>query len=159
MSYSTDDDLYLLFGRDNVRKWADVNNRGDESEIDDRIEWAREEAHDELNARLARSPYQFPLTVAPTRFVKRMEATLACMLLNESRSITDTEEDAGDLKNIAKRVERFIQGIKLGTIQLAGIVPAVAATEVPFAVNDFPDVKMPDEETDAWLDSFWEIGS
>jgi len=154
MSYSSVDDLYNLFGRINIRKWADLDNHGDDDTIDARVAWALEQANDELNSRLARSPYQFPLTGTIPPIVKRVEGYLAAMLLNEGRSITDTDEDVGDLKSIAKRVMAFVNGVKLGTIQITGITPVVAATEIPFAVNDFPQVRFPATE-ETWYDSFY----
>lgn len=147
MSYSTDNDLYLAFGRDNIRGWADVQNNGIQADIDDRIEWAREEAHDELNSRLAAGPYSMPVA-APPRMLIRIEAYLAGILLNESRSITDVEEDAGDLKNFIKRIDKFVNGIKTGAIKLTDVEPVADLTEVPMAVN-YPD---PDKEQDAFPD-------
>lgn len=152
MSYSTDADLDNAFGKINVDKWANADNTLDETEILARREWAREQAHDELNSRLADAPYAFPITGTPPPLLVRIETYLACMLLSESRTITDTDEDPGDLKSIAKRVERFINGIKLGTIKLTGL-EKTAATEAPFVVNDFPQIV--DEDAVSWFDSYY----
>ena len=139
MSYSTSSDLYNLFGKDNVRKWADRNNSRNETEIDATISWALAQAKDELDSKLSDSPYQFPVTGTAPALLKRIEGYLAGLLLNESRSITDTEEDKGDLKMIAKRVDRFINGVKFGTIKLVGVTPSLPVITTPFAVNDFPE--------------------
>ncbi len=61
ITYSTDADIYLAFGETNVQKWADVDNDGVYTSIEARLDWARNEAYDELNSRLSSSPYQFPL--------------------------------------------------------------------------------------------------
>lgn len=141
MSYSTDPDLDLAFGKNNIDHWADVNNNKNRAEILARRAWARDQAKDELDSKLSSSAYQFPLSGPPYPvMLVRMEAYLAAMLLNESRSISETDEDKGDLKWIAKRISSFISGIRLGTIKLAGAVPTIQTTEAPMAINEFPQL-------------------
>jgi phage gp36-like protein len=146
ITYSINDDLYLAFGKENVNQWADVNSNGNPTEISARLDWARVQAKDEIDSKLQNSRYSFPLdltTITAPPLLKRMEAYLACMILSEARSIADKEEgEPGDLRWIAKRFDRFIQGVRLGTIQLGG-VPEIApegGTEAPFVVNDFPQL-------------------
>lgn len=124
MTYSANADVELAFGRSNVRKWADLNNTNLQAEIDDRMEWAREQAYDELNSRLASSRYQFPLagTTFPAILV-RMEAYLAGVLLYESRGVTDVGEDGKAQHALMwhrKRVDEFIRDVHGKRIELLG---------------------------------------
>lgn len=140
MTYCADNDIYLAFGRSNVRKWADVDNNNVVADIEARLLWARTAAYAELNDRLRTSPYQFPLTDEPyPDIVIRMEASLAGVLLYESRGITDTNQVTGaPIHALAwhrKRVEEFCVDLKTRRITL-DVTPPIDVTVVPAVVND-----------------------
>lgn len=122
MTYCTDNDVFLAFGRTNVRKWADLDNTNVQGSIDARMMWAREQAYDELNSRLASSRYHFPLsgTTFPAILV-RMEAYLAGVLLYESRGVTDVGDDGKAQHALMwhrKRVDEFVCDIHAKRIEL-----------------------------------------
>jgi len=91
-TYSTNQDLYLVFGQSNIKKWADVDNDRVYGNIEARLDWARAQAYDEINSKLAESLYQFPLKGPDyPLIIVRMEASLAGVLLYESRGVTDVD--------------------------------------------------------------------
>jgi hypothetical protein len=143
MTYSTDGDLELAFGRTNVRKWADVNNDGVAADVAARLEWAREAAYAELNDRLRKSPYQFPLAEpgsgdAYPATVVRMEAYLAGVLLYESRGVTDVNQVTGQpihaLMWHRRAVDRFVTDLCTRRMTL-DVEPPVETSETPAVVN------------------------
>jgi phage gp36-like protein len=115
-TYSTRADLVLAFGESNLVQWSDLNNGRVYLEIEARIDWARAQAYDELNSRLADSRYQFPLdtTKAIPPLLVRMEAYLAGVLLYESRGVTDVGEDGKAQHALMwhrKRVDEFVRDV------------------------------------------------
>lgn len=142
-TYCTDADMHSTFGKTNVDSWADVENDGLESSIVARKDWARVCAKGYLDARLAGCRYKFPLANPASAPVplRQAEAYYACMLLSESRSITDVEEgDAGDLKWVAKRVEKFVSDVWAGKLTFPGL-PTVTGSPIDNAPThvSFPD--------------------
>ncbi len=136
--YATAADLYITFGKQNVTKWADVNNNNVPDEIDDRIEWALEQASAELDARLKNSPLQFPLEEPGSgesypAIVIRMTCYLAGLLLYESRGVTDAEGDH-QLKWCEKRVDRFVRDVWVRRVSL-GIEVPIETSESPFFIE------------------------
>lgn len=133
-TYSTSNDLYLAFGQENIEKWADLNNNKAPTEIADRLDWARAQAYDELNSRLAQSPYQFPLAGTPPIILTRMEAYLAGVLLYESRGVTDVGTDGKAQHTLMwhrKRVDEFVRDIYARRIALQNVTLRTGAvTEV-----------------------------
>ena len=126
MAYSADTDLYLAFGRTNVRKWADVQNDGLNANITDRIAWAISNADSELDAKLSKSRYQFPLdansNVPP--ILTRMSAYLAGVLLYESRGVTDVGQDGKAQHALMwhrQRVDEFVRDIHGRRLELIGV--------------------------------------
>jgi len=143
MAYSADTDLDLAFGQANVRKWADVNNNGVNTEIVARIAWAIANADDYLNSKLRKSRYQFPLaddSVIPP-ILARMSSYYAGVLLYESRGVTDIGPDGKSVHALTahkQAVDEFIRDIHGRRTELIGVTlrdGAVATiTEAPTMV-------------------------
>lgn len=135
MPYCEDTDIELAFGRENVHKWADVDNDNLDASVTARKLWAREQATAELDARLAASAYQFPLASGDyPAILVRMCAYLAGVLLYESRGVTDVGEDGKATHALMwhrKRVDEFIRDVYGRRIVLIGAeLSASAVTEV-----------------------------
>lgn len=135
MLYCVKNDIYLAFGKSNADKWADLNNNGIQSEVDARYVWAIAQASNELDARLADSPYQFPLddvaTVPP--IVVRMASFLAGVLLYESRGITDIGPMGAPTHHLSwhrKWVYDCIRDIYGRKLELPGAVLAAGSVEI-----------------------------
>lgn len=147
MAYCEATDIDLAFGQTNVRKWADVNNNGLASEINARIAWAIENADSEIDSRLNKSRYQFPLSddsYLPSILV-RMSAYLSGVLLYESRGVTDVGPDGKAnhaLQWHRSRVDEFIRDIHGRRLELIGVTlkdGAVAVVSEAPAMVCFPD--------------------
>lgn len=138
-SYAVASDLYNIFGEGNVRKWADINNNRVDTEILNRIGWALDSATTELNERLRRSVYQFPLTVEPfPHMVVLNTCYLAGLRLYESRGLVDSSDAEGYGKRLEKRVNAFVYDILMHRLILdvaAADLP-ILTSETPFVVND-----------------------
>ena len=138
MAYATETDLFQVFGRVNVRKWADVNNSKDGAEIDERIAWALESASTELNERLRMSVYQFPLEVEPfPQLVVLVTCWLAGLRLYESRGLIDSSDAEGLGKRLEKRVDKFVYDVLNRRVVLDVAIAdlPIETTDVPFVVN------------------------
>lgn len=138
MAYATETDLFQVFGRVNVRKWADVNNSKDGAEIDERIAWALESASTELNERLRMSVYQFPLEVEPfPQLVVLVTCWLAGLRLYESRGLIDSSDAEGFGKRLEKRVDKFVYDVLNRRVVLDVAIAdlPIETTDVPFVVN------------------------
>jgi phage gp36-like protein len=118
--YAESKDIELIFGRSNVRKWADVENTESAYEIDQRICWALSEARAYIDDRLRGGRYTIPFTDPPTRIVS-MSARYAGVLLYDSRGITDMSEDGKPKHQLSAHrdmVEKFLDQILSGKIRL-----------------------------------------
>lgn len=137
--YATIADMEQVFGKVNVRKWSDINNTEVATDIEERMNWALNEASTELDERLRRSVYQFPLTVEPfPALLVRTTCYLAGMMLYESRGLVDSSDPEGYSKKLEKRVDKFIHGILNRQIILdidAADLP-ILTNDTPFVVND-----------------------
>lgn len=170
MTYCADTDIDLAFGRENARKWADVDNNGLNAAILARYEWARENAYAELNSRLATSRYQFPLAEPAEEdegypaLLVRMEAFLAGVLMYESRGVTDVNPVSGKPQHALtwhrSRVDEFVRDVHSRRIALLGAVLRDGAvdpvTETPeFVTFDDPS---PARDATTLADDFMGLG-
>ena len=136
-AYCARSDLDNIFGSENVRIWADLNNSGDSEEVDDRVDWAIAAASSKIDNRLAGGPYEVPFSETFPTEVVEMTARLAGVLLYEGRGVTDTNPVTGAPVNqvaVHKRlVDEFIQDIKAGRMRLVGATRL--ASFAPFVVE------------------------
>lgn len=142
--YATREDVERIYGKSNVEKWADVNNDKNAQDVAQRVVWALEMAHDELEARLRYGPYALPFQPVP-KTITRMEATLAGVILYDSRLITDEEDSPSPMKKHEKWVARMIADIFSRRLRL----------DAPYQSIDYPKV-IEDDTSDLHLeDPFW----
>ena len=117
MAYADRDDLDLQYGRDNVDKWADLNNNRDADEIAARVAWALAAGDEEIDNRLRDGPYEVPFTTIPGE-ITRLSALYAGFLLYDSRGITDQDGPDDQLKNHRTRFETRCRMILSGQLKL-----------------------------------------
>lgn len=123
MSYATRTDVEAIYGANNVERWADIDNDGDEDHIEARITWALGVAEDKLNNRLKSSgKYDIPFDEPVDSELTEMTARFAGVLLYESRGLTDTENDDGRnvLTGHRKQVDQFVKDVNSGKVRLTG---------------------------------------
>lgn len=146
--YCEANDLYLAYGKQNVRKWADLQNDEDAAQITARIEYACEQATAQMDDRLRDGPYAFPVELGsgesyPVQLV-RHTALLAGTILYESRGISDAAmEQEHSLRWAEKRVEAWIRSVMTRVVKLD--LPLVAGVH-PFVTTD------DDEECESLVD-------
>src|SRR5262245_41738985 len=58
--YANRSDVEVIYGTHNINKWADVENDGDVDLIGQRICWALQNSHAQMNDRMAGGPYLVP---------------------------------------------------------------------------------------------------
>lgn len=130
MSYADRTDIDNVFGTDNVTTWADLNNSGDAGEVAARVAWALDLSYSRLNARLRGGPYVVPLSEPVDEVVVNMQATMAGLLLHDSRGYDDSGKRRDPLGVHRKVLEADIRMVRAGHLRLdaegeASAVPAV----------------------------------
>jgi len=140
MTYIVRADIEAVYGRDNVSKWADLNNNNDAGEITARVDRAIAVAGDELDSRLRRSQYRVPLegvTGTLPYVVKDMVATLAGVWLYESRGVVDAEDGSHRLQYGREKVGDQISDILANRLWIdcvedgGATCPTVITQDVP----------------------------
>ena len=121
--YCSRSDVEDVFGPDNVKKWADLNNNGDETEINDRITRAITVVTNTFNDFWRGGPYELPITESgAAASIVHHAACLAGVLLYEWRGIEDFDEETGKpvhkLAYFRKEAEKFMQAVKTGRLRL-----------------------------------------
>lgn len=127
--------IEMIYGTTNVRKWADIENNGEEDHIEDRIDWACQTATTRMNDRLREGTYPVPFESPYPEQVIEMTARLAGVLLYDSRGITDMgadDEPAHQLSPHRKMVNDFIRLILSKRITFEGLI---SATNYPRALS------------------------
>ena len=118
--YSTRADVELIYGRDNVSKWADVNNNGDLKEITARVTFSIKSADDFIEDALRSGPYVVPLVfIAPATALSQTIINLSAMkagfVLYSSRGIVDAADSeknqlAPQLKKVMTTIRTILDG-------------------------------------------------
>jgi phage gp36-like protein len=129
--YSNRTDIENLYGKENVIKWADVNNTQLAADVTARVDWANLEAYNLINDSLYGGNYEIPFSVTPASIIT-LAARQAGMLLYDSRGIRDAGVSVNHMfVHHQKRVDKYLARIRAGQIQLHDVDPI--ATMVPSA--------------------------
>jgi len=128
--YCSRSDVEMIFGADNVEKWADLDNDADTDKIAARIEWAIELSQQTIDDELRGGPYEIPFddssasgsgSGAPV-LVQDATARLAGVLLYEARGAIDWDPDDGKAGHVLQphkdHVKRFINRVLTGRVRL-----------------------------------------
>jgi len=138
-TYCTRDDLELRFGRSNVEKWADHNNDGDLTEIDERVEWACEQAYSDINDELRGGPYDLPVSPLPSSLVD-LSSRWAAALLNEWKMDESEESEKKRVGPSTEKLKRILRRVRAGALRFSGVAygsalyPQVIARDVDPAI-------------------------
>jgi phage gp36-like protein len=133
MAYATRADVEQVYGADNVRKWADLDNRGSTADVDARVLWALNLATARMNAHLLGGVYTVPFVTPYDLLVIDANARLAGLLLYQARGITD-ETVSDVLRRSRDEYFRVVRSIRSGRLTLAGLT---AANSHPAAATDY----------------------
>lgn len=127
-------DVELIFGRENVLKWADLDNDRDTFKAEERIVDALSNALDYIYSRIRRR-YDVPFTTTP-RLIKWLNALYAGILLFDSRLIV-AQPGLDQLGKHRKEFRRVLREILSGQLHLAA---ALDGDEIVLRGIDYPFV-------------------
>lgn len=91
MTYSTRQDSEDLFGKDNIRKWADLDNNDKDADITSRINRAIAYAYRRINSKLKFGPYEVPFTSPIDEVIVDLSARIVGIWLYDNRGIVDSD--------------------------------------------------------------------
>ncbi|MEN6534191.1 MAG: phage protein Gp36 family protein [Bryobacteraceae bacterium] len=121
MAYTTQTLIETQFGRENVRKWADLNSSGVATEIAARVTLAITNADSLIDATLRDGLYSVPFAdPVPTEIIV-ISTQLAGVDIYTSRGIEDTDaagEEIHRLNGVHKKAMNTLNAIKAGRIKL-----------------------------------------
>ena len=131
-------DIEQIFGTVAVSTWADLNNNGDEAEIEARINYRIAMADNYIKSTLANGPWVMPVEgdIIPITLAVNC-AALAGVYLYEGRGVQDYNPSGHAQHQLSfhkTNVENFIKGVLVGTISLAPL-PYNIQTAAPQTVG------------------------
>lgn len=137
MAEATRKDIEQIFGRENVSRWADLDNDKDQDKIQERIENSLADSLDYIYGRIkGRYGDAIPFTNTP-RIIKYMNALYAGMMLYDSRLIVSENQARDQVSRHRKDFRRLIREILSGQLRLidglSGEVVDYAGESIPFA--------------------------
>jgi len=121
-AYATREDIEMIFGAENVSKWADLDNDQNALKIEARVSWALCLAKERLDDKLRGSLYTIPFADPAPRTIIDVNARMAGVLLYESRGIIDMDANGNPVHQLAphsKLADATIRDIIAGRIVLA----------------------------------------
>lgn len=143
MKYCNKEDLFIRFGKTNIVEYADVENTQQDDIIDERIEWAIEQATEEINERLRESPYSFPLQDDIPLSIKKVCSEISTIYLYDSRRINDSDDAIDELNAIRTAIEEYFRLVCGGK----RILSLKKNDNIPFVVNKLNE----NNDCDKWF--------
>lgn len=124
-------ELEDMFGRENVRTWADLENEDDDDDVLRRVRWVVRWATSEARTRLGRTRYR-SLDCAPD-VLRQATTRLAGVLLYESRGVKDADGDGNPVHRLRwhrTEADKFFRRVKadqvdLGTVRTVTSIPQI----------------------------------
>jgi len=116
MAYTDTSNLYLVFGKQNIRDWADLDNTQNDYSIDARVSWAISLAEEIINAELRTGPYDIPFSVTPA-IIQHLTSLRAGLLLYEGRRVA-TDENQDQTSSQMKSYKVIMRALKAGQFRL-----------------------------------------
>lgn len=118
MAEATKNDLFNVFGRNNVKKWADLDNDKNETTTQERIDWALATALDYIYTRI-RGRYFTSVPFANTpRIIIFMNCLYAGILLYDGRSQNVSTESRDEISRHRKQFKSLLRELLSGQMHL-----------------------------------------
>jgi len=130
--WTSAEELFKVFGRSSVQRWADMENSGNKEEIADRVQYAVEWATVEAKSRLSGAPCG--AIVDPPTNLRYAVTQLAAVQLYSGRGIQDNGDDREGRHRLLQHkrdADKFFMRVHAGQIRLQGTTPV---TMVPTAI-------------------------
>jgi hypothetical protein len=111
----------MIFGKQNIDRWADMQNLEKDEEITARINWAITEAYNQINARLSGCRYAVPFVATIDPVIVTLSARLTGVLLYDLRKLVDSPDfdEVGWHRVLIERTYKQIHGGQLSLINHA----------------------------------------
>ena len=110
--YSTQTLLEAQYGRENIRKWADLNNTGNAEEITARVNLALANADDLFDSMMREGPHRVPLEFAAPPIVIRIVNDIAADDLYTARGIQDIDTNGEPVHRLSGARERAMRNLR-----------------------------------------------
>lgn len=123
MTYATRDDMENVYGRENVRKWADIENTGDSDYVAQRVSWALSRSDSIINDMMKNGPYTIPFESPYPDAVVYFAAVQAGIVLYDARGLSEAEPENDNLAMHRKAFMGFIYGLRNGSRRLTEVDP------------------------------------
>ena len=133
--YTDKTTLELVFGTQNIKRWADLDGDENLEKINARVAYVCEVASAELEAIFRQKRYELPLP--ETFVVKDLATRLAGLKLHDARKVIDGDSTPDTLSLVRQEVQNTIEKIRLGEL----ILGDVQVTVVPAVVKDVEEKK------------------
>jgi phage gp36-like protein len=153
-AYCTQADIEAHYGRDSVRKWADLNNREVADDIAARIALGIANASEEINDRMRGGMYTIPFSDSPDcpYRIKSICVLLAAYDIYNAKGTQDVDAEgvpvhrlSGDRTRALKTIDEILAGkIRIGSEEYNNAPSVVAIETGTEAANEAID------ETDNW---------
>ncbi len=148
MPYCTRVDAEKKWGKENIRRWADLDNDNNAVSITAVIDSAILDADSEVNDELRGGLYTVPFVSPYPRAIVAATASLVGAILYHARAVDDTEETTG-FSDKRRGVLKWLREVKAGVIRLDA--PRNVVTNYPSVV---PFVTLTEEDTALYGGSF-----
>lgn len=150
MAYCVRADIEDVYGVENVKVWADLDNDGDEAKITARITKALARSYAKMNDYLRGGPYNLPLANAALAIPDTaidINATLAGIWLYEKRGhedILDTGRPLHRYSSLKTQAFADLRNIRFGVLNLDAVRSETTTT--PQAIADDYDEETTTED-------------
>ena len=114
MSYITRSNIEDIFGIENIKTWADLQNNGDATSISTRITGAITYTQAEVDDRLRGSAYTVPLSEPTVQSLIDIAARIAGYWLWLSRGIDDEGKNESGMFDQMRMINKYFRDIHLG---------------------------------------------
>ena len=118
------------FGKDNIRKWADLDGDDVTADIEARITNAIQVAEEYINAELKGGPYEIPFTGTVPFLIQDLATRLAAWFLYSPRGIEDVDNTQvlNQVLMWKKYVDQQLRRIHSGNIKFTDVTPKATVT-------------------------------
>ena len=130
--YSKRSDLDLIFGAENIDRYAAAPNEGDRKLIDERVDWANLNAESYVNGRLMRGRYDIPFTKpVNVQMVIDLSASWAGIMLYATKRVASSDAPSDRMAEQRMNAERWIKEIMAGQLKLVDM----QGNELPIPIS------------------------
>ena len=136
--YCVRNDLEQLYGVENIKRWADLDNTEDVTAIESRVTYACEEAYVEINSSLRTTRYKIPFETPFSRELVTLSSMFAGLWLYEARGAVDLDEMGNKVHRYAHMRQQFYKRLKAiarGSRVIEGAA-LVSTNSAPAVVNE-----------------------